>query len=164
MYVSESVCVVNCQHRFTLDKSRQPHLSLVARAWNSQSPQQFSYSCEYFENQEQYLAESERFGFDRDKVAHIVIHIASAVAFVFERCRFRPSGITTPIGICIDSERKNVFPEDVIPILQHLITGIVADFSTGRLSPLEFEERDFMRDNRGIIDECTDVASLSSSK
>jgi hypothetical protein len=154
LYVTETDFVVNCKHRFTLDSSKQKTLSLVARTWNSQNVQSLTYSHEFSENRAEYLRQSLEFGFDPEKIAHIITHIASAIAFPFQKCKFRYSNTTIPVVICIDSEKKNVFPEAIINILNKLLADMILEFNTGKLSPLELQLKDFRSDNRGMIDEC----------
>lgn len=154
LYVTRTEFVINCKHRFTLDSSKQKTLSLVARSWNSQNVQSLTYSHEFLENKDEYLRQSIEFGFDSEKIAHIVTHIASAIAFPFQKCKFRHSGMTIPIVICVDSEKKYVFPNAIVNILNKLLSDMILEFNTGKLSPLELQIKDFRSDNRGMIDEC----------
>ncbi|NRQ36946.1 toll/interleukin-1 receptor domain-containing protein [Nonomuraea sp. NN258] len=155
MYVSDTAVVVHCRHRFTLDPSRQRHLNPAAMAWNERRQHHVDYEVEYAADPERYIEEAVQHGFTRDKVANIIIHVASSVSIPLERVVFHSLGTYFPGVICIDSERRKVFPETALPVLSEIVVDLVNDYNTGRRSPWQFEDRDFLADNRGIIDEVT---------
>jgi hypothetical protein len=156
LYVTELTSVVHCRHRFTIDPTRQPHLTPAAIAWNSGGTYHMSYQTEYSSDPEAYVAEALRHGFTREKVANIIVHVASSLSVAIDRCVFYPSGIVSPVVFCIDSERKEVFPAPSHDIIAETIRDIVYANNTGRRSPLLYEDRDFVSDDRGIIDEVWD--------
>ena len=113
------------------------------------------YQAEYASDPEADIAEAVQHGFTRDKVSNIIFHIASSVSVPIERLVFPSLGAGIPGVVCIDSERRAVFPQETHPVLAEIVVDLLNDFNTGRRSPLQFEDRDIMEDNRGIIDEVT---------
>jgi len=156
LYVSDTAVVVHCRHRFTLDPERQTHLNPAATAWRYQRLHSIDYQIEYASDPERYIEEAVQHGFDRAKVANILVHVASSVSIPLNRLVFHSIGTSFPAVVCIDSERRSVFPEPVHPVLAEVVASLVEDYNTGRRSPWQFEDRDFQTDNRGIIDEVTD--------
>ncbi|GGP01619.1 toll/interleukin-1 receptor domain-containing protein [Nonomuraea glycinis] len=155
LYVSDTSVVGHCKHRFTLDPGRQRHLNPAASAWNKRRLHHVDYQAEYAADPEAYIAEAVQHGFTRDKVSNIIFHIASSVSVPIERLVFPSLGAGIPGVVCIDSERRAVFPQETHPVLAEIVVDLLNDFNTGRRSPLQFEDRDIMEDNRGIIDEVT---------
>jgi hypothetical protein len=155
-YIDNNGYFVNCKHRFTLDSSKQEKLGLVARAWNSQQIQDFSYIYEATEDKEAWLRESANFGFDRETIEHSKVRIASGVAFPIKACRIPSLGKEFPIVICLDSSKKSMFPKETHSTLYELISNLISDFNISRRSPLQCTSRDFANDTGGIINECND--------
>lgn len=155
LYVSDTAVVVHCRHRFTLDPERQANLNPAATAWHYQRLHSIDYQTEYASDPERYIEEAVQHGFDRAKVANILVHVASSVSIPLNRLVFHSLGTSFPAVVCIDSERRAVFPKPVHPVLAEVVASLVEDYNTGRRSPWQFEDRDFQTDNRGIIDEVT---------
>ncbi len=156
LYVSDTSVVGHCKHRFTLDPGRQRHLNPAASAWNKRRLHHVDYEAEYAADPEAYIAEAVQHGFTRrqgfehhfsyrqqrlgaDRAARISLRWAPG---------FLVSSAST-------SERRAVFPQETHPVLAEIVVDLLNDFNTGRRSPLQFEDRDIMEDNRGIIDEVT---------
>lgn len=155
LYVSDTSVVVHCKHRFTLDPNRQAYLNPAATAWHCQNLHSIDYDVEYASDPGRYIEEAVQHGFDSAKVANILVHVASSVSIPLSRLVFHSLGISFPAVVCIDSERRGVFPEPVHSVLAEIVSSLVEDYNTGRRSPWQFEDRDFQIDNRGIIDEVT---------
>ena len=82
-----------------------------------------------------------------------MVHVASSVSIPLSRLVVPSLGTSLPAVVCIDSERRGVFPGPVHAVLTEVVATLVDDYNTGRRSPWQFEDRDFQMDNRGIIDE-----------
>jgi TIR domain len=157
LYVSDTSVVVHCRHRFTLDPERQAYLNPAAAAWHNQRLHSIDYNVEYASDPEGYIEEAVQHGFDRAKVANILVHVASSVSIPVSRLILHSLDTSFPAVVCIDSERRGVFPEPAHPVLAEVVASLVEDYNTGRRSPWQFEDRDFQTDNRGIIDEVSDA-------
>lgn len=155
LYVTDTGVVVHAGHRFTLDPARQPHLNPAARAWHDQRVHHVDYDVEYAQDPDAYIEEAVQHGFDRAKVANILVHVASSVSIPVAKLRFHSLGTDYPAVICIDSERRAVFPEASHAVLAEVAQSLVDEYNTGRRSPWQYEDRDFQTDNRGVIDEVT---------
>ena len=156
VWVNDATTVIHCRHRFTTDPHRQLFLNPAAQAWRSQGLHAINYSVEYDRDPAAYIEEAAAHGFDREKIANILIHVASSISMPLARLRFSTAAGSPPVVICIDSERANVFPPEVYDIIRELTQEIVDDHNTGRRLTFDFQDRDFTQDNRGIIDECGD--------
>lgn len=155
LYVSDTAVVVHCKHRFTLDPNRQAYLNPAASAWCNQHLHSIDYNVEYASDPERYIEEAVQHGFDRAKVANVLVHVASSVSIPLSRLVFPSLSTSFPAVVCIDSERRGVFPKPAHTVLAEVVASLVEDYNTGRRSPWQFEDRDFQTDNRGIIDEVT---------
>jgi hypothetical protein len=154
VWVDDQSAVIHCRHRFTIDARRQEFLNPAAQAWHAQALHVVNYSTEYERDPDAYIEEAVRYGFDREKVANIVGHVASSVSIPLAKVKFSPVVGSPPAVVCIDSERTNVFLPATHDIIVELIQEAVNDHNAGRRSVSNFRGRDFSQDNRGIIDEC----------
>lgn len=153
--VEKNYYTIDCFDRFSYSRVRleKSPLTIVARSWREKKPILKSHSFEYTENIEKYIEDSLNCGIPREFVIQEQFHPASAVAFPFQECKFSESNLCLPIIICIDSDRKEVFPQELIKPMYKSLEIIVQEYSN-RTRKFETPNEGIQRAREsGVIDE-----------